>query len=113
MYKIVISSYVDALIDGYGNRYRDIFISRFSDTGLWEAEILIQHHYIEASDILVDSIYDAIDSRMTVDILGYTPLENGFQETSIKLGMRRIFLTYEEDAPNMTRYITDIEILRR
>jgi hypothetical protein len=113
MYKIIISSHVDACIDRYGNMYRDVFLSRFSDTGLWQAETVIQQHYIEASDLLVDSLYDAIDTKICLDILWYSLLENGLRETSIKLGMRRLFLTYEEDTENMIRYITDIEILRR
>jgi hypothetical protein len=47
------------------------------------------------------------------EILPYTPLVNGSRETSIRLGARRLFITYEEDTTNMTRYITDIEILRK
>lgn len=50
---------------------------------------------------------------MPHEILPYTALADGVRETSIRLGARRLFIQYEEDASNMTRYITDIEIIRR
>jgi hypothetical protein len=113
MYKVIISSHVDYLIDTYGDTYRDVFISRFSDTGLGYAEALIQRQYIESAELLIDGIIDTIETAMLHEIVPYTPLVNGSRETSIRLGARRLFITYEEDTVNMVRYITDIEILRR
>ncbi len=113
MYKIIVSQHVDNLIDRYWDWYRDIFISRFSDTGLWHAESLIQRQYIESSELLVDGIIEAIYQAMSNELVPYAPFQNGIRETSIRLGARRLFIRYEEDSQDMTRYITDIEILRR
>ncbi len=113
MYKVIIHSAVTKKIDYYGDLFFGIFLSRFSDTGLWEAETIIQRQYLEASDLLVDTISDNMITIMSRDFIYHTPLESWLRETSFRMGNRRIFLTYEEDEKNMMRYITDIEILRK
>ena len=113
MYKSIITSQVRKQITRYGEFYLEWFISRFSDTGLGHAESIIQKQYIESSDILVESIYHSIETATIQEIISYAPLENWIRETSIRLGNRRIFIQYEEDLSSMTRFIIDIEILRR
>ena len=113
MYKVIPHSGIYTKISRYGDSYLAIFISRFSDTGLWNAEAIIQRQYIESSDILVDSIIDAMQEAIWREVVPYSPLADGMRETSIRLGARRLFIQYEEDELGMTRYITDIEILRR
>ena len=100
-----IRTYADILLDGY--------LLRFSDTGMWEAEIIIKDNYIQAAHLFVDNVYDSISKVMPHEVLPYIPLEGGSRETSIRLGARRLFIQYQEDELGMTRYITDIEILRR
>jgi hypothetical protein len=113
MYKIIPDPHIYSKINRYGDLYLEGFISRFSDTGLGHAEVLIQKQYLESSDLLVDSIIDTMYESMSREIVPYAPLENGMRETSMRLGARRIFIQYEEDQDNLIRYITDIEILRR
>lgn len=113
MYKSIITPRVRKHVTQYGDLYLEGFISRFSDTGLGYAESIIQSQYLESSDLLVESIYTTIAKATSEEFLPYAPLANWVRETSIRLGARRIFIQYEEDHMNMTRYIIDIEILRR
>ena len=113
MYKSIITPRVRQQITRYGDLYLEGFVSRFSDTGLGYAETVIQNQYLESSDLLVESIYRTIEKATMQDILPYSPLQNEIRETSIRLGARRLFVQYEEDTENMTRYIIDIEILRK
>ncbi len=113
MYKVIAHSSIYEKVDYYGELFFNIFLSRFSDTGLWEAEKLIQKQYLEASDILVQTIIDSITTTLSRDFIYHTPLESWQRETSFRMGNRRIFLTYEEDEEDQVRYITDIEILRK
>ncbi len=112
MYKIIVHNSVFGKIDRYGDMFYSVFLSRFSDTGMWDAESLIQKQYLEASDLLVDTIVDKMLVTLW-DFIYYTPLESWLRETSFRMWDRRIFLTYEEDEKSLSRYITDIEILRR
>ena len=112
MYKVIILDSVRAKIKKYGDAYRDIFVTRFSDTGLWYAEELIQKQYLESADLLVESIYGSMEIYASRDLIPYR--ESGeIRETHTRLGSRRIDFCYEEDVETMTRYITDIEILRK
>ena len=85
----------------------------YSDTGLWEAEGIIQSQYIEWADTLNQSIVVSIRDIFNHDIIPHSLKEDNQKEASFRMGNRRIFLTYEEDMVVMTRYITDIEILRK
>lgn len=113
MYSVIIEAHILEKIRTYADILLDGYLLRFSDTGMWEAEAIIKDNYIQAAYLLVDSIYDNISKVMPHEILPYTALADGVRETSIRLGARRLFIQYEEDASNMTRYITDIEIIRR
>ena len=93
--------------------YRDIFVELYTDTGLWYAEEIIKGEYRKNAKILKNSILSAMDHSMKQEIVWYIPLSGDMRETSIRLGARRIQLTYEEDPIAQIRYIMDIEILRR
>jgi len=113
MYNIIVNSSIYDKINHYGELFFGVFLTRFSDTGMGEAEKIIQKQYLEVSDALVDGIIDGMISTISRDFIYHTPLESWLRETSFRLGNRRIFLTYEEDDAEMVRYIVDIEILRK
>ena len=113
MYSVHIESHILEKIRTYADILLDGYLLRFSDTGMRESEVIIKNNYVQAAHLLVDSIYDSISKVMPHEILPDTPLTYGLRETSIRLGTRRLFIQYEEDASDLTRYITDIEILRR
>jgi hypothetical protein len=113
MYSVQISTHVEQRITRYVEAYRDIFVELYTDTGLWYAEEVIKDEYRKNAKLLKDGILSAINQSMKQEIVWYTPLSEDMRETSIRLGARRIQLTYEEEAVWQIRYIMDIEILRK
>ncbi len=112
-YKIFITPHVTEKVDLYTLAIRSYYIALYTDTGLWEAEEIIKSQYIEWADALNHSILNSIREIFHQNIVPYSELKSWQREASFRMGNRRIFLTYEEDTENMTRYITDIEILRK
>ncbi len=90
----------------------DGYLLRFSDTGMWEAETIIQDNYIQSAELLADSIYDAIVAVMPHEIVAYS-VDGLLRNTSTRMGSRSISIVYREDALSRTRYISDIDIIRR
>ena len=113
MYKVITRSGVYKKIHTFWLLYRGVFIERFTDIWLGFAEEIIKSQYIESAELMVDTIIDGMKSILSREIIAYSPLESWLRETSFRMGNRRIFLTYEENTETLTRFIIDIEILRK
>ena len=114
MYSVVFDEKIYQKIEKYISTYRSRYLELYDDTGLGYAEDIIKSQYITNADILtdafVDSIYDVMHGR---EILGYSIANDMTRVTTISIGSRRLFITYVEDADNMTRSVVDMEIYRR
>ena len=76
MYNIIVNSSIYDKINHYGELFFGVFLTRFSDTGMGEAEKIIQKQYLEVSDALVDGIIDGMISTISRDFIYHTPLES-------------------------------------
>ncbi len=112
MYSVVYSHTAQLAISRYIRRYRDLFITLYTDTGLGQAEHIIQEQYNTTARNLAKRIKELTETHMkTVEILGYSQKDNKIRETTLSIENRRIFIHYREDAT--TRYIEDITIVRK
>ncbi len=112
MYSVVYSHTAQLAISRYIRRYRDLFIALYTDTGLGQAEHIIQEQYNTTARNLAKRIKELTETHMkTVEILGYSQKDKEIRETTLSIENRRIFIRYREDAT--TRYIEDITIVRK
>ena len=112
MYSVSIESHIIEKIRIYADLLLEGYLFRFSDTGMWESEVIIKDNYIQSAYLLVDSIYDGIVTVMTHEIVPHS-VDGSSYKTATRIGSRSISIIYIEDTVIRTRYVSDIEIVRR
>ncbi len=74
---------------------------------------MIIENCIRNGEFLLETFHTQILSHLTREIVGHSVNADGSFVTTISIGSRRLFITYVEDADNMTRSVLDMEIYRR
>ena len=100
------------VLDNYIENYQEYFLSRFSNTGIWNEDTIRENYENEAIQVY-NEIYDHIIEVMKRDLIGYEPSGWKISTTATFLWKRIIFLEYEEDLEAQTRYIQILKIIYR
>ncbi|MDQ7009936.1 MAG: hypothetical protein Q9M94_06600 [Candidatus Gracilibacteria bacterium] len=91
--------------------YRNAFLVLFSDTGIYDEEIIIQN-YIDSSNNFHKEILNDIDEKLSLDeIFGYKVLNKNKKGIYFKLISYLVFIEYIEK--DNLRIIKDIEFNKK
>ncbi|MDQ7022979.1 MAG: hypothetical protein Q9M97_05620 [Candidatus Gracilibacteria bacterium] len=91
--------------------YRNAFLVLFSDTGIYDEEIIIQN-YIDSSNNFHKEILNDIDEKLSLDeISGYKVLNKNKKGIYFKLISYLVFIEYIEK--DNLRIIKDIEFNKK
>ncbi|MEK7480340.1 MAG: hypothetical protein AAB665_03590 [Patescibacteria group bacterium] len=100
-------------LENFVNRYREAFCVLYSDTGLWNENLIIAG-YERSATHLHDEIDGAIRSRLDErTVIGRKQITGDWSEVTVSVGTRQIFVLYSEDKKQNIRWVESISIDRK
>ena len=115
MFNVVIEEKVILKIDKFLESYSNIFLNRFSDTWIFNEEI-IRNNFISSIKNIRNNIFSKIKEEFIQDeIYWYKPLESNKYEYYIMIEKPKynLKIQYLEDLKNKIRFIEKIEFHKR
>ena len=115
MFKVVIKNDVSLKIDEFLENYSNIFLDRFSDTGIF-SENVIRWNFIKSVKNIRNEVFEKIESELSQELIfWYKEIsKTTFQfYTSIEKPRYRLKIEYSEDLKETTRFIEKIEFHKK
>ncbi|MDQ7008815.1 MAG: hypothetical protein Q9M94_00815 [Candidatus Gracilibacteria bacterium] len=115
MLNVIIEDSVSLKIDNFLESYSNIFLNRFSDTGIFDEE-KIRNNFILSVKNIRNNIFSEIEKEFVQEeIYGYKPLEKSKYQYYIAIEKPKYSLKieYSEDLKNKIRFIEKIEFNKR
>ena len=113
MYKVILSEKVHSSIKSFIDWYRNIFLNLFSDTWIFDEE-LIREHYINSSKKFQIEIFKLIEETLKQkSILWRKNVWYNTFQIIMKLWNYKLFLYYSEDNEDLIRYIEDLKLHKK
>ncbi len=113
MYSVIVTKKVHESIKLFIDSYRNTFLELFSDTGIFD-EDLIRQHYIQSSEKFQIGIFNLIEDILSSDIVLWRKeiWVNAFEILS-QIWNYRLLLEYTEDKKETIRYLKDIKLHKK
>jgi hypothetical protein len=93
--------------------YEDAFLELYSDTGLWNEDVILESVRSNAKQLFAD-IYDAIEQHLGRRVvLGRKTKQARWYEFSFRIGSRLVIVHYSEERKQDTRWVESISIDRK
>ena len=100
-------------LENFVNRYREAFRVLYSDTGLWNENLIIAG-YERSAMHLHDEIDGAIRLRLSGrTIIGRKQVTGDWFAATVSVGTRQVFVLYSEDRNQNIRWVESISIDRK
>lgn len=102
-----------AELESFVDRYRDAFRTLYSDTGLWNEDLIIAG-YEQNTEQLYFTIRHTIAAHLTKrPVFGRKRAAEGWFEVHLSIESRHIVVLYSEDKKTSTRWVESISIGRK
>jgi len=100
-------------LESFINHYREAFRTLYSDTGLWNEDLIIEGYERSALQ-LYDAINAAIRLRIGKNkVIGRKQVTSNWFEAHVSAASRTIFVLYSEEKTTNTRWVESISIDRK
>jgi hypothetical protein len=112
MWSVNISPDAYKMVSRYIEAYRDIFLERFTDTGIWSEKTICTGYKNMAEQLRID-IVEKLQSHMSHEQVTGFREENESRYIRITMNDRWLEIGYTEDTDKQIRYIESIKIWRK
>jgi len=113
MYRVVVTEEVHNSIKSFIDSYRNTFLSLFSDTWIFDEE-LIRNHYIHSSEKFQSELFNLIEESLKYDIVFWRKeMQNSYFQLITDIWNYKLFLHYSEDNKNKIRCLEDLELHKK
>ena len=93
-------------------QYEEAFFELYSDTGLWNEELIIESYRESAQKLYLTILQEIQQKLQPRKVLGRRQLSE-WNELTFYVGHRLVIIYYSEDARHSSRFIESINIDRK
>lgn len=111
MYRVIFSTEVHKTIHNFIDSYKYSFLKLFTDTWIYY-ENQIKQSYIEWSKKFHTDIYYSLENNLREEIIWKKTLDNWYSSVALVWNYR-LFINFEEDKIEKTRFINYIEFHKK